>query len=245
MRRPADKAREGGIPSVFRPKRNTERSKAEWFSRDASPAERRVGFATGCYPSDPHRQPASGYHLGSRLSAPSAGSHGERTNEPPRQDLETDSLRKKPGRRVPSPTRRSSSTAGRSSEGPRQRRGGRSLRRRLRHQRRRRGDAGRSRTRGPTCSRRRGTSRSRFRTSIERKELTAREVAGSHNNFYEFLAGRGGAVWKLAGDYTAASLGRRSDRRVQQSRVPSISTTCSPSTTKNGSTTSAAWSAGR
>ena len=36
---------------------------------------------------------------------------------------------------------------------------------------------------------------------IERKELTAREVAGSHNNFYEFLAGRGGAVWKLAGDY--------------------------------------------
>ena len=37
--------------------------------------------------------------------------------------------------------------------------------------------------------------------SIERKELTAREIAGSHNNFYEFLAGRGGAVWKLAGDY--------------------------------------------
>ncbi len=37
--------------------------------------------------------------------------------------------------------------------------------------------------------------------AIERKEMTPREVAGSHNNFYEFLAGRGGAVWKLAGDY--------------------------------------------
>ncbi len=36
---------------------------------------------------------------------------------------------------------------------------------------------------------------------IERRELTDREVAGSHNNFYEFLAGQGGAVWKLAGDY--------------------------------------------
>ena len=37
--------------------------------------------------------------------------------------------------------------------------------------------------------------------SIERKELMSREVAGSHNNFYEFLSGRGGAVWKLSGDY--------------------------------------------
>ena len=37
--------------------------------------------------------------------------------------------------------------------------------------------------------------------TVARKELTPREVAGSHNNFYEFLAGRGGAVWKLAGDY--------------------------------------------
>ena len=36
---------------------------------------------------------------------------------------------------------------------------------------------------------------------IARKELTAREVAGAHNNFYEFLAGRGGAVWKLSGGY--------------------------------------------
>ncbi len=36
---------------------------------------------------------------------------------------------------------------------------------------------------------------------IERKELMAREVAGSHNNFYEFLAGRGGAVWRLSGEY--------------------------------------------
>ena len=54
-RRPADKAREGGIPGVFRPKRNAERSEAEWFSRDASPLEPppgelgRLGFTTGCY----------------------------------------------------------------------------------------------------------------------------------------------------------------------------------------------------
>ena len=47
-RRPADKAREGGIPGVFRPKRNAERSEAEWFSRDGSPGERRLGFTTGC-----------------------------------------------------------------------------------------------------------------------------------------------------------------------------------------------------
>ncbi len=32
-------------------------------------------------------------------------------------------------------------------------------------------------------------------------ELTPREVAGSHNNFYEFLPGRGGPVWKHAGDF--------------------------------------------
>ena len=41
------KAREGGIPSVFRPKRNDERREATWFSRDGSPAERRLGFTTG------------------------------------------------------------------------------------------------------------------------------------------------------------------------------------------------------
>ena len=44
----ADKAREGGIPSVFRPKRNAERLAEARFRRDASPLERRVGFATGC-----------------------------------------------------------------------------------------------------------------------------------------------------------------------------------------------------
>ena len=54
VRRPADKAREGGAPtgrtgpSVFRPKRNDERREATWFSRDGSPAERRLGFTTGC-----------------------------------------------------------------------------------------------------------------------------------------------------------------------------------------------------
>ena len=47
-RRPVDKAREGGIPGVFRPKRNDERREATRFSRDGSPAERRVGFTTGC-----------------------------------------------------------------------------------------------------------------------------------------------------------------------------------------------------
>ena len=38
-------------------------------------------------------------------------------------------------------------------------------------------------------------------SEIAREELMSREVAASHNNFYEFLAGRGGAVWKLSGDY--------------------------------------------
>ena len=33
---------------VFRPKRNDERRAATRFSRDGSPAERRVGFITGC-----------------------------------------------------------------------------------------------------------------------------------------------------------------------------------------------------
>ena len=53
-RRPADKAREGGIPGVFRPKRNDERREATRFSRDGSPAEPppgelgRLGFTTGC-----------------------------------------------------------------------------------------------------------------------------------------------------------------------------------------------------
>jgi sulfoxide reductase catalytic subunit YedY len=37
--------------------------------------------------------------------------------------------------------------------------------------------------------------------SIPRKELTAREVAAAHNNFYEFLPGRGGPVWKHTGAY--------------------------------------------
>ena len=37
--------------------------------------------------------------------------------------------------------------------------------------------------------------------AIERKALTPREVAASHNNFYEFLPGRGGPVWRHAADY--------------------------------------------
>jgi sulfoxide reductase catalytic subunit YedY len=39
-------------------------------------------------------------------------------------------------------------------------------------------------------------------TAIERKDLVDREVAGSHNNFYEFLSGRGGPVWQFCGDFT-------------------------------------------
>ncbi|MGH9382344.1 MAG: hypothetical protein ACRD2Z_17300 [Thermoanaerobaculia bacterium] len=38
-------------------------------------------------------------------------------------------------------------------------------------------------------------------TAIARKELTPREVAASHNNFYEFLPGRGGPVWKETGAF--------------------------------------------
>jgi sulfoxide reductase catalytic subunit YedY len=34
------------------------------------------------------------------------------------------------------------------------------------------------------------------------KGLTPRDVAASHNNFYELLFGRGGPVWKYAGDFT-------------------------------------------
>ena len=37
--------------------------------------------------------------------------------------------------------------------------------------------------------------------AIERKDLTPREIAASHNNFYEFLPGRGGPVWEYTGDY--------------------------------------------
>jgi sulfoxide reductase catalytic subunit YedY len=37
--------------------------------------------------------------------------------------------------------------------------------------------------------------------AIERKALTPREVAAAHNNFYEFLPGRGGPVWRHASDF--------------------------------------------
>ena len=32
--------------------------------------------------------------------------------------------------------------------------------------------------------------------ALQRRQLTPREAAGSHNNFYEFLPGQGGPVWK-------------------------------------------------
>ena len=38
-------------------------------------------------------------------------------------------------------------------------------------------------------------------STIERRDTIARDVAASHNNFYEFLAGRGGPVWRFAGDF--------------------------------------------
>ena len=34
-----------------------------------------------------------------------------------------------------------------------------------------------------------------------RSQLTPRDTAASHNNFYEFLPGRGGPVWRYAGDF--------------------------------------------
>ena len=37
--------------------------------------------------------------------------------------------------------------------------------------------------------------------AIARQQLTPRDVAASHNNFYEFLSGRGGPVWQLCGDF--------------------------------------------
>lgn len=36
---------------------------------------------------------------------------------------------------------------------------------------------------------------------IERKDLTPRAVAASHNNYYEFLPGRGGPVWQFTDDF--------------------------------------------
>jgi len=38
-------------------------------------------------------------------------------------------------------------------------------------------------------------------SAIERQELVPRQVAASHNNFYEFLSGRGGPVWQFCGDF--------------------------------------------
>ena len=37
---------------------------------------------------------------------------------------------------------------------------------------------------------------------VGRSDIIDREVAGSHNNFYEFLSGRGGPVWQFCGDFT-------------------------------------------
>ena len=80
---------------------------------------------------------------------------------------------------------------------------------------------------------------------IERKELTAREVAGSHNNFYEFLAGRGGAVWKLAGDYQPLPWAVEVTGECNKPRTFDLDDLLKPSTTRSGSTTSGAWSGGR
>lgn len=37
--------------------------------------------------------------------------------------------------------------------------------------------------------------------AISRPDITPRDVAASHNNFYEFLSGRGGPVWQFCGDF--------------------------------------------
>lgn len=37
--------------------------------------------------------------------------------------------------------------------------------------------------------------------SLPRRDATPRRVAASHNNFYEFLPGKGGPVWKYTGDF--------------------------------------------
>lgn len=47
----------------------------------------------------------------------------------------------------------------------------------------------------------RANSRFQVPDGVERKDLTPREVAAAHNNFYEFLPGRGGPVWRHAGDF--------------------------------------------
>ena len=46
-----------------------------------------------------------------------------------------------------------------------------------------------------------GDARQGSRRRGQRDDLTPREVAASHNNFYEFLAGRGGPVWQFCGDF--------------------------------------------
>lgn len=38
-------------------------------------------------------------------------------------------------------------------------------------------------------------------SAIGRTELIPRDIAASHNNFYEFLSGRGGPVWQFCGDF--------------------------------------------
>ena len=40
-----------------------------------------------------------------------------------------------------------------------------------------------------------------FRRGGQRGDTTPREVAGAHNNFYEFLSGQGGPVWQFIGDF--------------------------------------------
>ncbi len=73
---PADKAREGGIPGVFRPKRNDERCEATRFSRDGSPAEPppgelgRAGFFTGCSAGMDRRPSPHRENWATRVSSP-------------------------------------------------------------------------------------------------------------------------------------------------------------------------------
>ena len=38
-------------------------------------------------------------------------------------------------------------------------------------------------------------------SAVAREDLIPRDVAASHNNFYEFLSGRGGPIWQFCGDF--------------------------------------------
>ena len=76
------------------------------------------------------------------------------------------------------------------------------------------------------------------------QDLTPRKIAATHNNYYEFLPGRGGPAWKFTEKFEVDPW-KIEVGACATSRRRWISTICSPSPTRSASTTSAAWSAGR